>query len=317
MKIAMLFPGYGSQFVGMAKDLYDNNRVVQDHFEEASNCLDTNFVKLCFASSDSELASIENAYVSIFLVSSAIYALLKSEGIEPSAVAGYNTGEYAAYYAAGGLNFPDGLYLLKKYASFYQELLNTVDVQVIEVMGIPSRQLEDICFKVNAYAKNLVSIAIYKTATDHLVVGDSDSLEQLRDLLAQEEGATISDASIEVGLHSPLMNPVVNQFKIYLEKVDCRNVSVPLYSCSDAHPIERGSQICEHIVRHINAPIRWAQVMAALASYDLLVEVGPGSMLSNLVKKVYPKKQTIAINKRADIDELARLIANNTTDQES
>jgi len=108
MKIALLFPGYGSQFVGMGKELYNDYRIVQEYFEEASNCINTNFVKLCFASSDAELSKITNAYTSLFLVGSSIYALLKELEIEPDMVAGYNNGEFAAMFAGGCFSFPDG-----------------------------------------------------------------------------------------------------------------------------------------------------------------------------------------------------------------
>src|SRR5438045_2310441 len=163
MKIGILFPGYGSQFVGMGKELYDESRIMQEYFEEAANCLNVNFVKLCFASSDAELAKMENAYPATFLVSCAIYALLKEEGIllhhggvnpellrregqvTADIVAGYNLGEYAALHAAGGISFPDGLYLLNKYAHFYEQALPALDVGILQITGISTRTLEKAC----------------------------------------------------------------------------------------------------------------------------------------------------------------------------
>src|SRR5579871_2515072 len=145
MKIALLFPGYGSQFVGMGKDLYDEYRVVQEYFEEASSCLDINFVKLCFASSDAELGKMANAYTSLFLMGACAYAILKEAGIEPDIVAGYNNGESAALFAAGCFSLPDGLYLLNKYCSFYQEFADQHDVDTLHVTGIETAQLEKMC----------------------------------------------------------------------------------------------------------------------------------------------------------------------------
>src|SRR5579872_2345677 len=101
MKIALLFPGYGSQYVGMGKELYDEYRIVQEYFEEASNCVNINFVKLCFASSDSEISKLVNAYTSLFVIGGAVSALLKEHGIVPDVVAGYNNGEITALFAAG------------------------------------------------------------------------------------------------------------------------------------------------------------------------------------------------------------------------
>src|SRR5580765_900605 len=145
MKIAVVFPGYGSQHVGMGKEMYDEYRIVQEYFEEASNCLNSNFVKLCFASSESEMATMPVAYPTIFLVSCALYALIRQEGITPAAVAGYNIGEYSALFATGSITFPDGLYLLNKLALFYQDLLPSLDVQMLRVSGIDGARLEAFC----------------------------------------------------------------------------------------------------------------------------------------------------------------------------
>src|SRR5579859_6426456 len=99
MKIATLFPGYGSQYVGMGKELYDESRIMQEYFEEASNCLNINFVKLCFASSDAEISRIDNALLTNFLVGSALFALLKDLGFKTDVLVGHNAGEYAAIYS--------------------------------------------------------------------------------------------------------------------------------------------------------------------------------------------------------------------------
>src|SRR5438477_11718929 len=109
MKTALLFPGYGSQFVGMGKELYDEYRIVQEYFEEASNCSNVNFVKLCFASSDVELGKLAHAYMSLFLIGSCVSAVLKEQGIIPDVVAGYNNGEITSLFAGGCFSLPDGL----------------------------------------------------------------------------------------------------------------------------------------------------------------------------------------------------------------
>ena len=113
MKIGMLFPGQGSQYLGMGKELYADERIVQEYFDEASVCLEQNFLRLCFASSERELTKTSNAQTAIFLVSSAIFSLLKKKyDIVPDIVAGHSLGEYSALFAAGGISFPDRLYLL-------------------------------------------------------------------------------------------------------------------------------------------------------------------------------------------------------------
>ncbi len=307
MKIAILFPGYGSQFVGMGKELYDEYRIVQEYFEEASNCLNNNFVKLCFASSDIELGKMSNAYPALFLVTSAIYALLRQEGIKPAVVAGYNDGEYAALLAGGCFSFPDGLYLLTKYTMFFQEALEHMDVEVIRVRGVSTEELAAICLKASAY-NGKVFIAIYNGPTDHVVAGDTKAVEHVRKLIGELEDISIDQLGIEVGLHSLLMDPVVEQFKIYLEKVDFKDLVIPMINSLDGDLISQSEEIKRRLLRHINSPLVFTRVIDVLADYDLIVEVGPGTQLSTMVKEKYPEKRTIAIQTCADVEQLKKMV---------
>jgi [acyl-carrier-protein] S-malonyltransferase len=314
MKIAMVFPGYGSQFVGMSKELYDESRLVQEYFEEASNCLNNNFVKLCFASSDAEIRTMHNAYPSIFLVSSAIHAVLESEGIKPDFITGYNLGELSTLFAAGSINFPDGLYILSKLGNFYQELLDTAAVTIIAVHNVPEQALKEICHNASSEGSR-ADIALYGGEYEHVVSGHSAALEHVRDIITQNyHDATIDEVPIEFGLHSDLMAPVADQFKMYLEKVDFKDVKIPIVSGLDGNVITEGAEIKERLVRWIHSPLVWSRVMTVLAEADVIVEVGPGTTLHDVLKARYPEKRIIAVNKRNDIEKLKIMIM--TTDVE-
>jgi len=307
MKIGILFPGYGSQFVGMGKELYDESRIMQEYFEEAANCLNLNFVKLCFASSDVEISKMDNAYPAIFLVSCAIYALLKEEGIKADIVAGYNLGEYAALHAAGGISFPDGLYLLTKYAHFYQEALPALDVGILHIKGISTITLEKAC-KESSQGQYSAHIALYNSPTDHIVSGNTQALEVVRGIIAADPEATIKELPVAVGLHSPLMNQVMEKQAVYLEKVDFKDLSIPLICSAQSCIVENAEHVRKRIIEHINTPINWTKVINALAPYDLIIEVGPGSTLTTMVKEKYPDKLCISINKKSDIIDLKKMI---------
>ncbi len=307
MKIAVVFPGYISQFVGMGKDLYDENRIVQEYFEEASNCLNINFVKLCFASSDQELSKMQHAYPAIFLMSSAIYALLKEQGIEPLIHAGYNQGEFSAFHAAGSISFPDGLYLLTKYALLYRELLDNTHVAAVYVTGISYENMQDVCIKATDENAQAI-IGIHESLTSYVITGNNIAMDRVKELAFHYEGTQIQDVPVEIGLHSQLMLPVTEQFKHYLEKVDFKSIEKPVLSGSTGQVLSDGGAIKEQIMMHPQDPINWYQVLQVLSLYDLIIQVGPGVSVAQIIKQHYPEKHVVAINKKSDFDELQSII---------
>src|SRR6266404_879736 len=178
----------------MGKELYDEYRIVQEYFEEAAHVLNINFVKLCFASSDTELSELVNAYTSLFLVGASTYAVLKEHGVTPDVVAGYNNGEATALFAASCFSLPDGLYLLNKFCSFYQEYIDAHTVDTMRVSGITTAQLEKMCQQIitGSPSKGTADgveddgkafVAVYNSPTEHIVAGDHNQLSAIQDMI--------------------------------------------------------------------------------------------------------------------------------------
>ena len=139
------------------------------------------------------------------------------------------------------------------------------------------------------------------------------AIERVREL-AHVETSDITSVDEEVGLHSSLMESVVDNFEIYLEKVDFKDLRVPMISGVNGQLIQKGHIIRDHVVRHINSPVVFTRIIDALEPHDLIIEIGPGTTLSHMIKKRYPGKHVIAINKKADIDELKEIIEKNKKD---
>ncbi len=314
MKIGIVFPGYGSQFVGMGKDFYDESRIVQEYFEEAHNCLDINFVKLCFASSDQELSQVSNAYLSIFLIEVALYSVLLENNIKADQVAGLCIGRYAALFAAGGFSFPDGLYLLKKYAQFYLEALATIDPKVIRITGLSITIFNRIYTKLLAQVPDAqLVLAVQYSKTDFMISGPKAQVELFEQALVslKIKNLVIQDLDLAYDLHSNIMSGVADRLAEYLLKVDFKELNIPYISGISGKVIKTSKQIRTELIAQITKPILWHKVQTQFADCDMIIEVGPLAVLTASLQQLYPDKIVLSFTKLADLEILKQKLNNN------
>lgn len=311
MKIGMLFPGYGSQFVGMGKELYDNSRIFQEYFEEASNCTGINFVKLCFASSDAELSKIQHAYPALFLVGVATAAMIKdvceAAGTSISYMAGHGVGEYSALCTARVLTFPDGLYILGKLSLFYEAMREQLDAKSVIVNGLSAKKLKEICEEQSS-PEACAHIAVYENRTGHVVTGQTDVVDAVAEGASDAGAQKVKEIDGAEGFHTPLLQGLVEQLKIYLTKVDFKDPQMPLTMSVSAKEVCRAKKAQDAIMRQIVEPVNWNLIVKQCADADIIIIPAPSKTLVTEVSAYYPDKTIIGIDTMADIEALTMLI---------
>lgn len=309
MKVGMIFPGQGSQSLGMGKDFFDKERIVQELFDQASACLDSNFVRLCFASSEKELQNTVNAQTAIFLVGASIFKVLKEKyNIHPSLVAGHSLGEYTAIFAAGGISFADALYLLKKRSLFMDKATTQTSGGMLAVIGLPQEVIVKICERYHYPEKGEVAQVVnFNSPTQVVVSGTLNELEQIK-LDVKAINGKVIPLSVAGAFHSELMKQAEKEFAAYMLKVDFKNLQIPLVNNADAKMILDANDVKESLVKQMSSPVLWWQSMQKFKDLDAIIQIGPSDKLAKMLSKEWPDKKIIAINRTDDIQELFNLL---------
>ncbi len=308
MKSGIIFSGYGSQWVGMGKELYDRERVVQEYFEEAATCLNLNFVKLCFASSDADLAKISHAYTSLFLLGACSAGLLRSRGIPFELVGGTDMiGWYSALFAAESISLPDGLYILNKWAQLYEEFLITAHVGGLLITGMPLKRVEE-------YVAPYPELAIARTdLTAIMVTGSLAQLEELEAELRAVKRVKVRQADLGMGLHMEVAEQLGQQLASYLEKIDLKAPKVPLISPVTGRIITSVHQIHAVVQQLVMRPLAIDKVIKKLCKLPLLYVAVPSHKTKELLvdcraKAGFAPESLVTMETVAEFDALVAAV---------
>lgn len=284
MKHNYVFPGQGAQYTGMGKDLYENNAEVRAMMERANEILGFRLTDIMFEGSAEELRQTKVTQPAVFLHS---VAMAKALGAEPSAVAGHSLGEFSALVVAGALSFEEGLRLVAKRAQAMQACCEAVPGTMAAVISLTDEQVEAVC-----EATVGVVVAANYNCPGQLVISGEKSAVEVACVKAKEVGARRA-LVLPVGgaFHSPLMEPAREELERAIAEAQFVTPVCPIYQNVDAEPHTDPVEIKQNLIAQLTAPVRWTQIVRRMVNdgVDQITELGPGTVLQGLVKKIAPE----------------------------
>lgn len=280
---AYVFPGQGAQFVGMGKDLYDNNPKAHELFEKANDILGFRITDLMFAGTDEDLRQTAVTQPAIFL-HSVLLAISLGDEFKPSMVAGHSLGEFSALVAAGALSFEDGLRLVAARANAMQKACELTESTMAAVIALPDEKVEEICAGIDG----VVVCANYNCPGQLVISGEVAAIDKACELLKAAGAKRALKLKVGGAFHSPCMEPARAELAAAIEKTEIHTPVCPVYQNVDALPHTDPAEIKANLVAQLTAPVRWTQTvknMIADGATDF-TELGPGKVLQGLVAKI-------------------------------
>ncbi len=292
-KVALLFPGQGSQYVGMGKDFFDRLPAARQVFEEANEALGYNLAALCFQGPEEELKLTANTQPAILTVSVAALRVMQVESeFRPAAAAGHSLGEYGALVASGGLRFADAVRLVHLRGKFMQEAVPVGMGAMAAILGMTGPEVEALCQ--GAAQGEVLAPANFNAPGQVAIAGHRSAVNRAVALVSQQAGKKAVLLPVSAPFHCALLRPAAEQLKEELDKVEVGDLRIPVLSNADADFYPGKDKISELLFRQIDHPVRWEECMGKLiqTGVELVLEVGPGKVLTGLMRRIRKEMRT-------------------------
>jgi [acyl-carrier-protein] S-malonyltransferase len=285
---AYVFPGQGAQFIGMGKDLYEKSPRAKDLFEEANSILGFRITDTMFAGTDEELKQTKVTQPAVFLHSTILASLLDT--FRPDMVAGHSLGEFSALVANKTLNFRDGLILVSKRALAMQKACEMTPSTMAAILGLDDKIVEEVCESV----AEVVVPANYNSPGQIVISGSNEGIDKVIDILKSKGARRAIKLSVGGAFHSPLMEPARVELEEAIMSTSFKKPICPVYQNVNAISSIDPEVIKSNLIAQLTSPVRWTQSILNMISEGAtsFVEIGPGNVLSGLIKKINPEAVT-------------------------
>ena len=286
-QIAWVFPGQGSQAVGMGKDLFDNFDTAREVFKEADDALDFPLSAMCFEGNEEDLQLTANTQPAILTASVAAFRAMQTEGFPaPAFVAGHSLGEYSALVAAGVIDFADAVRTVRKRGTYMQEAVPVGVGAMAAILGLDVETIEQGCFE--AAEGQVCSPANINSPSQVVIAGNAEAVDRACEILKGKGAKRAIKLNVSAPFHCDLMMPAQERLAVDLKDLNYGDVRFPVVHNVDAEPNQDSSKVGDALTRQVSSPVKWLQSIQKLRALGVekFVEVGPGKVLTGLLRQI-------------------------------